>query len=295
MSPLIKRSDGLQMRKKRFKLEDESELILPLQSKSTNVASTNTVKACLKKKVSTPPKKRRCTKPQGALFADENVTLRLVDTDDKRFPLHNTDSVSDEARRLKRKTEDEQPYKLETIHEQESIKLSDFDQPPDSTSTPIASPDRSSSPSMLLLDTMRPSPVINMNAGVNWYPPIPPSGHAQLSVCGNPLLPPYYHYQESPLRNRNIRPEVYQEAAYTNFPNMPYYQGYTYAPIMSHPYQEVPLRSYPNPYGAFYAQNPVPNPDNVQPLGSHKSSTTSSGTLSYKSSGGNATYHGSSG
>ncbi|SCV05614.1 LANO_0H11364g1_1 [Lachancea nothofagi CBS 11611] len=141
-------------RRKRFKLDEPGETTLPLKSKSVNVGAQR----------AKSQQKRRRVEPE-SVFDHEHVSIRLADDNWESVAPKNDRVVqaketraavlpSDLAGKQKQSVPPPRRLKIKTtgIEFQEhfldadrSIQLDDFDQPPDSTSTPLLGSPRSGS------------------------------------------------------------------------------------------------------------------------------------------------------
>lgn len=258
--------------RKRFQLEDGEQTFHPLQSKSTNIpeahAPISSIEPPLKKRRRTTTHKK--DSPKGSLFKNENVSIRLVDSHDVGNNNKNR-ACSEEAplllsshRRLNNKISNVE--NLGEAMEDRSVQLDDFDQPPDSTSTPLlASPSLhvGSFDSAQLVDPIRPSPVVYNPQGY----PVQSPPYAYPMAPNVPSV--YIRGYESPLKGRGAL--------------FPYFSPMFMSPVHMDAYGWPVLpHAYAQPGGHFPQQYPR----------SQKSSHDSS--ASYKSSGGEATYRSSS-
>ncbi|SJM87775.1 uncharacterized protein ZBIST_3964 [Zygosaccharomyces bailii] len=266
------------MQRRRFRLLNERESIRPLHARSTNVKPSAGRDVRVKQKQSLkrrsdeslmPTKRRRSERhPEpsqisNTVFDNDHVQLRLLDSDDL---LPGTVSPSE---------------RLTNIEEEEdSLQLEDFDQPPESTSTPLSAPramevsQDSFRPQLCYNANMDDSPLQDKRYELDTYPcanylpmgflpqyPSHPGSHLGYIQPLGPIM--------SSAAGPPIRPPIGQVV---NMPNMPYpIRGPVGAPVFTDQY----FGAYG--YGAMFP--PI--------------TSQNSGSSSYKSSGGDATYQGS--
>lgn len=257
---------------------NERESIRPLHARSTNVKPSAGGDIRVKQKQSLkrssdeslmPTKRRRRernpepSQTYNTVFDNDHVQLRLLDSDDL---LRGTISPSERLTKIE--------------EEEDSLQLEDFDQPPESTSTPLSAP-RAIGVSQ---DSLRPQFCYNANMDDS---PLQDKGYEHNTYpCANYLpmgfLPQYPLYPGThlgyvqplgPIMSSAVgpprRPPIGQVH---NLPNVPYpISGPVAAPMFADQY-----------FGAYgYAAGFPPT------------TSQNSESSSYKSSGGDATYRGS--
>lgn len=259
----------------------------PLQAKTTNVRTTVPdlpVETRASKKVSVSSRKRKAAAEQGpdkrkkrspsTLFDSEDVRIKLVD------PNNDLKKI-DGAERKERSP----PGRLTPVEEEEnSLQIEDFDQPPQSTSTPVLQSanryeEEEKSP-FLMNQPGFISPVLYQP---NTY--VYPGGSPQVSpFLGGPFVE--QNGYPIPLFAGNFECTPSQPPPMARLPEVSHFYGYnpykqgpryqTAYPMDNVGYQPYPLH--------FYSRSPRPMlyRDTVFP--------GSSNTGSYKSSGGEATY-----
>lgn len=293
------------MQKKRFRVIKDNDSIKPLRPKATNVkipsvdsllksSVPNSVK---KSNTPSPPKKQRKktsedkikkSKPiSGTVFDSDNVRLNLVGPNRKLNFMDGTrEQQVEKSHQLGRLTMIEE--------EDDSLKLEDFDQPPESTSTPILCSshrsyghEQNASPYMVGTP-YQASPIFY---SYNAYPYI---GY------NHPILP-----NDSPLQNK-----VHQEQQRIPFQ----YASYVTSQIparLQRPLQPYLQMNYPTSMGSNAGRLGISDPllypvENVTyqhvsapdypallPRVQLFNNINTSNSSSYKSSGGDATYQGS--
>ncbi|AQZ09686.1 SPO13 (YHR014W) [Zygosaccharomyces parabailii] len=266
------------MQRRRFRLLSERESIRPLHPRSTNVKPSAGGDIRVKQKQSLkrssdeslmPTKRRRRERhPEpsqtcNTVFENDHVQLRLLDSDDL---LPGTVSPSERLTKIE--------------EEEDSLQLEDFDQPPESTSTPLSA----SRTIELSQDSFRPQ--LCYDANMDDSPLQDKSYEHDTYPCANYLpmgfLPQYplhpgthlgYVQPLGPIMSSAVAPPIRPPIGQVlNMPNVPYpTNGPAGAPIFSNQY----FGAYG--YGAGF------------PL----TTSQNSESPSYKSSGGDATYQGS--
>ncbi|QLQ78372.1 hypothetical protein HG537_0A06190 [Torulaspora globosa] len=283
------------MQRKRFRMLKDGEK--PLQTKTTNVRTKLpdlTVETPANKKISVSSRKRKAVPEEGSgkrkkrspstLFDSEDVRIKVVDPKDVLKKIDGARCAESEVE------ERSPPGRLTPVEEEEnSLQIEDFDQPPQSTSTPVleaANRYREDSSPFLVNQPGFISPVVYQP---NAY--VYPGGSPQ----GSPFLNGPFVEQNGysiPVIAGNFECTPSQPPPMARLPDVSHLYGYN--PYMS---QQGPRYQtmYPmdnvgyQPYGLhFYSRSPRPMlyRDNVFP--------GSSNTGSYKSSGGEATYPDSS-
>lgn len=292
------------MQRKRFRVIQDGEKAL--QPKATNIRSTvhdSSVKQQTSKKVGSSSRKRRTSAAEetkkkrkhnpATVFESEDVQIKLVDQDNESV------KSADGACSTETQLGDPYPHgRLTRIDEEDvSLKLGDFDQPPQSTSTPVlcssACYDQDQDVSPLPMDLLGCPPITYYSPGAFPY-------HNQGSFRDS--SPSQYRFlQEQDKYSRHFlgadyhylpsQPISMVQQPAESFMRVNYPAGL--APIkmqgapayhLVHPsavpgYQRVPLLGYPA------------TPQLRLPGGSVAASSNS--TSSYKSSGGEATYRSS--
>lgn len=311
------------MPEKRYRVIRESGLAKPLQSKTTNVklvpvelmrSSKGTLpRSDNKSKLKSPPKKRikptknheskKSRRNSATIFNSDNVELKLV----------SQNPFNDAKKRADADQKSPQPGRLTRIDEEEdSLKIEDFDQPPQSTSTPImGSTSRNS-----LLDFASPLPRTDMayqvspvlysyNPMIPQYPyayPYPYPYPYPLLTNNSPLQSKAYHER---LRVSNTNPmQPLPKQSHTRTQIQPGVQPNFQ---MSYPLMEENIGCNLPLINSGFSPNNLTfrtvgetdylgrdlklRPPLFKTFGNNLNG--SSGSSSYKSSGGDATYEGS--
>lgn len=291
------------MQRKRFRVIPESEK--PLQPKTTNVrtalvdtsskthSTKKTGSSSNKRKTSAAgeSKKRRKHNP-GTVFESEDVRIKLVDQASKSA------KSLDGACSTETQLGDPSPHgRLTKIDEEDdSLKLGDFDQPPQSTSTPILcsspryEPEQESSPFMVN-ELGRPSLMFYSPTAHPYYSQHSFRGNSQSQWrcfqeperCSTHFDGANYHYLPSQPISVAQQPEPYMQMNYPAALVPPGIQGQP-------EYQVV----YPSAIRGYHGMLPPGYP--MTPylrLPNNGLSTSNNSTPSYKSSGGEATYRSS--
>lgn len=277
----------------------------PLQSKTTNVrtalvdtsskthSTKKTGSSSNKRRTSAAGelKKRRKHNP-GTVFESEDVRIKLVDQASKSA------KTLDGACSTETQLDDPSPHgRLTKIDEEDdSLKLGDFDQPPQSTSTPILcsspryEPEQESSPFMVY-ELGRPSLMFYSPTAHPYYSQHSFRGNSQSQWrgfqeperCPAHFVGANYHYLPSQPISVAQQPEPYMQMNYPAGLVPPGEQGQPGYQVVYPPairgYHGMPPPGYPmTPYLR---------------LPSNGLSTSNNSTPSYKSSGGEATYRSS--
>lgn len=289
------------MQRKRFRVIKDYEK--PLQPKTTNVKPSSlewlektSSSGAAKKPTYWSKKKKSCATEEtrkrrkcnsSTVFDTDAVQIKLVEHNNGREFIddaHPIDERSEESPRRGRLTRIDE--------EEDSLKIEDFDQPPQSTSTPILCSSHNSSGHNIDSFMAEPYGTPSVFYSRNVYPyieygpqPLQDNSPLQSKYMRDQQMYsrrlPSHNYHYMPLEFPPVVPQPVEPLLQMNYPTSVYSGRTHHRSANSTPYQSDFLRY---PY-LSYAEPPL--------IPHRYSNSLSSGyTPSYRSSGGNATYRG---